>query len=301
MSRFPSVAGLRALEAVARTGSLTRAAEELCVTPAAISHRLTELEAAASQPLLDRKGRRISPTDHGLRVIAALGDSLTRLQSAQRVLAGQGGTLPLRVAAPTSFVLGWLVEAIDRFHTRHPGLKIEIEPLDDPLTARSFQPDVVLFHGADHPRTDFLKLCDCSFRAVYNPDRLGRVLRGPSDLTDVALIRCDLRDGAARGAAHWASWLAAKSVARAADAPEIEVSQAYAALRMAMLGQGVALLTRHLTENALRQSAVQEVPGSAWQQGTALWVGRMVTLGDNRAAAQAFLGWLQEELALIYG
>lgn len=65
MRNAPAMTGLRALEAVLRTGSLSAAARELCVTPAAISHRLRDLEARCGSPLVYRSGNRFEATETG--------------------------------------------------------------------------------------------------------------------------------------------------------------------------------------------------------------------------------------------
>lgn len=75
MRNAPAMTGLRALEAVLRTGSLSAAARELCVTPAAISHRLRDLEARCGAPLVYRTGNRFEATETGRAISAALGDA----------------------------------------------------------------------------------------------------------------------------------------------------------------------------------------------------------------------------------
>lgn len=301
MRRNPSIAGLRALEAVARCGSVTAAAKLLCVTPAAISHRLSELEAEARTPLLERRGRVIQPTEAGRRVIDTIGDAFERLRLAQEVVHGRPETRPLRVAAPTSLVLGWLIERLADFYLEHPGISIEIAALDDPLTVRPGEADLVVVHGEAAPAADWLRLCDSDFSVVYNARRLRRTLLGPADLADVALIRCDLRDGGLRGAAAWPRFLSSRNVRRLPEATELHASQAYAALRMAEFGQGVALLSRHLTARAIHDGALQEMPDSTWRQGTAIWAAVTAPRPPAEAQARVLAGWLRAALLAVYG
>lgn len=242
----------------------------------------------------------------GRRVIDVIGDAFDRLLVAHQILTTDTAQRALRVAAPTSFVLGWMIEAVERFQEETPGTRIELEPLDDPLAARSPQPDVILCHARARPEglglgADWQSLSACTFRVVYSAERLRSQLTRPSDLQDLPLIRCDLRDGAKRGAPSWSDWLAAHDVVRPPFAPEIEVSQAYAAMRMAIMGQGVALLTRHLTEAAVRQGNLQELPGGDWHQGTALWSCVVAPQGLIRDQARHLQSWLQGELVKIYG
>jgi DNA-binding transcriptional LysR family regulator len=297
----PSIAGLRALEAVVRTGSITAAAQDLCVTPAAISHRLAELEADAARPLLIRRGRQIMPTDEGRRVVDTIGDAFVRLRLAHQLTQEIATNQPLRVTAPTSFVLGWLIERLEHFYSAHPGISIQIEPIDDPMAPRTVQPDVVLSGRGGEHGAEWRKLSDCSYRVVYNSERLRRVLLLPGDLSDVPLIRSDLGAGTALGAPSWSTWLAANGVKRAPEAPEIEATQAYAAMRMAMFGQGVALISLHLTESAIAQGRLQELPARHWMQGTAMWSLVLTRHPGSQKNAATLLNWLSAELSLIYG
>ena len=98
MRQAPSMTGLRVLEAVVRLGSLSAAARELCVTPAAVSHRLRSLEAHGGGALVNRSGGRFVATEKGQKILAALGDAFVRIRAADAILSASGLSLPdLRV------------------------------------------------------------------------------------------------------------------------------------------------------------------------------------------------------------
>lgn len=111
---LPSLNGLRAFEAVVRTGSVTAAARELGVTQGAVSHLTAQLESWFGLPLLRREGRGVRPSEAGQNLsehlagaFALLEEGCARLRRAPR---GE-----LRLAAPASFLGNWLVPRLESF------------------------------------------------------------------------------------------------------------------------------------------------------------------------------------------
>lgn len=293
MRRAPSMAGLRAFEAVLRLGSVAAAARELCVTPTAISHRLRDLEQEVGTPLLRRTGQRLEATERGQLVQAALGDAFVRLRQAFEIAQGGQAVRPLRVVAASSFAVGWLLDRLAAFRAACPGSDLHLEPAEDPLAPREYAPDILLHHGSAPPEPrGWDRLFNCEAFAVSASPR-------PVTLEAVAsapLIHCDVREGLARGGPSWQAWFAAKRLAPAPDAPRPQhVTQAYAALRLALRGEGVALLSRHLIEAPVRDGSLSVVPGSGFSPGTALWV--KVVEGAPRQDAQRFVDWLRQATA----
>ncbi len=129
--RMPPLAALRAFEAVARLGSLSRAAAELSVTKSAVSHQLRALEADLGLPLLRRGGtvRRAEPTEAGLALLASVQQALTLLQSACRDVRARarGRRLHrLNLSANPSLAALWLAPRIGRFVELHPDIEIQV-------------------------------------------------------------------------------------------------------------------------------------------------------------------------------
>jgi LysR family glycine cleavage system transcriptional activator len=130
-SRTPPLAALRAFEAVARLGSLSRAAAELNVTKSAVSHQLRALEADLGVVLLRRGGttRRAETTDAGADLLSSVQQALTLLASACRnVRAAAKGRQPqrLNISANPSLAALWLAPRIGRFVELHPDIDIQV-------------------------------------------------------------------------------------------------------------------------------------------------------------------------------
>ena len=130
-TRTPPLAALRAFEAVARLGSLSRAAAELNVTKSAVSHQLRALEADLGVSLLRRGGtvRRAETTEAGAALLASVQQALTLLETACRnVRASARGKrrYTLNVSANPSLAALWLAPRIGRFIELHPDIDIQV-------------------------------------------------------------------------------------------------------------------------------------------------------------------------------
>ena len=126
--RLPSLFALRAFEAAARTGGLSRAAAELNVTHAAIAQHVRALEGEIGAKLLRREGRGMAPTAEGAALASALGAGFeTIARGWEAALAGARGR-PVQVAVTPSFAEAWLMPRLPRFWSEHPEMRVMIEP-----------------------------------------------------------------------------------------------------------------------------------------------------------------------------
>ncbi|MBN9074112.1 MAG: LysR family transcriptional regulator [Rhizobiales bacterium] len=122
--RLPSLNSLRAFEATARQGSITRAAEELGVTQSAVSHQIKTLEAFTGTTLLARRGNRFSLTPAGQRTMSLLGEGFDLLADAVADLQSPEIRGEVIISCPPAITTLWLVKAITPFLSSHPGLRI---------------------------------------------------------------------------------------------------------------------------------------------------------------------------------
>ncbi|NMK49809.1 LysR substrate-binding domain-containing protein [Achromobacter sp. Bel] len=127
----PPLAALRAFEAVARLGSLSRAAAELHVTKSAVSHQLRALETDLGVPLLRRGGtvRRAETTEAGADLLASVQQALTLLDTAcrnARATARDRRRYRLNVSANPSLAALWLAPRIGRFIELHPDIGVQV-------------------------------------------------------------------------------------------------------------------------------------------------------------------------------
>src|SRR5476651_993164 len=132
---IPPLPALKAFEAVARLGSLSRAAEELNVTKSAISHQLRALESALGTTLMHRGGTtsRAQPTSAGQELLAAIESSLIPLGEAceRFTLRRRKRRRTLTVSANAPFSSLWLAPHVVEFSTRHPEIAVNLRVFDD--------------------------------------------------------------------------------------------------------------------------------------------------------------------------
>src|SRR5471032_3196754 len=118
--KLPQLAALRAFEAAARYESFSRAADEIHVTPGAISHQVRALEEELGVPLFARNGKRISITDAGQRFATTIRKSLSDIAIAAETLQIQSRQKRLVISATPSFASRWLAPRLWKFINLHP-------------------------------------------------------------------------------------------------------------------------------------------------------------------------------------
>lgn len=165
LATLPSLNGLRAFEAVVRTGSVTAAARELGVTQGAVSHQTTQLEAWFGVPLLRREGRGVRPSEAGRNLSEHLADAFALLEEGcARLRRAPRGEL--RVAAPASFLGNWLVPRLESFERTGTRLLLRTGGTFEDLRARRI--DALVVCGTP-PWPDGLHVAD------FAPERIGPV------------------------------------------------------------------------------------------------------------------------------
>jgi LysR family glycine cleavage system transcriptional activator len=241
--RLPPLNALRAFEAAARHLSFTKAAEELNVTPAAISHQVKGLEAQLGVELFRRLTRALRLTDAGQAAYPKLRDGFDRLAEGVELIRAQDGGSVLTVSVPPSFGAKWLVPRLDRFRARHPDLDVRIDATDRLTDFRQDNVDVALRYGAgDYPGLHVDKLFGeemvplCSPRLLEGP----LPLKVPGDLRHHTLLHLEW-SRTLETSPSWRMWLLAAGVHDVDASRGPRFSMETMVLQAAIDGQGVAL------------------------------------------------------------
>jgi LysR family transcriptional regulator, glycine cleavage system transcriptional activator len=244
---LPSVACLRAAEAVARHRSFSRAAVELNLTQTAVSHQIRKLEDLMGVPLFVRKGGVVRLTPTGEEYLADIRPLIVGIVHATDLLAGGKRTNALTVGCPGSFLMKCLAPRIERFLARHPGIDIRIRTLNP-------------YDVGERDGTGAFKDLDLAIRyglgafAGHDADRIshehifpvcspklvaGRALPlDPAELARYTVIRTTtpllLRD-------DWPLWFETAGVPGLSFAGEIACDLLYSCYEMAIHGIGVVM------------------------------------------------------------
>ena len=127
ISRIPSLKALRALEAAARHRSLTKAADELNVTTAAVSQQLKTLEHDFGTKLLQRKGGELHVTDVARAGLADLTEGFARILLGVKRMREFGAHRPLTLTVEPSFAATWLLRRLPLFNIQHPQISVRLD------------------------------------------------------------------------------------------------------------------------------------------------------------------------------
>ncbi|RXV61674.1 LysR family transcriptional regulator [Roseovarius sp. A46] len=284
---LPSIASLRALEALDRLGSATAAAAELSLTQSAVSRQLKTLEDFIGHPILTREGRGVRLTPEAADYAARVRGALEQIAQATMRLSvnAAGGTLSLAIL-PT-FGMRWLVPRLPDFAHRHPEVTINLSTRLDKFNFASEPFDAALHFGKpDWPGTGTLRLRHEAMVEVATPEFLSRqrAVRGPRDLLRLPLLHIGTRPDA------WADWFAAHGITGVPIGGTIH-DQFATIMQMALHGMGVALLPDYLVEQELATGRlVAPCGGPVTMRGAyyLVWPERRA----QDAALTAFRDWL---------
>ena len=251
--KLPSLNALRAFEAAARHLSVTKAADELNVTPAAVSHQVKALEEQLGVTLFRRLNRALMLTDAGQLFLPGLRDGFDRLaEAADKVRAEcEGGTLAVSVGP--SVAAKWLVPRLDRFRAAHPDIDLRIDATDRLANFAREDIDVAIRYGPGrYPglRVDQLFAQEvfpvCSRKLCEGPPPL----REPGDLRHHTLLHVDWRTQDETWP-NWRMWLLTAGVEGVEPTRGPKFSQESMVVQAAIEGHGVALASSVLVADDL--------------------------------------------------
>jgi LysR family glycine cleavage system transcriptional activator len=251
--RLPPLNSLRAFEAAARHLSFTKAAEELHVTPAAISHQIKALEDHCGAPLFRRLTRALELTETGQAALPALREGFDKLAEAAERLRPDRGNGILTVSVAPSFAAKWLLPRLERFRERHPGFDIRIDATDSLAKFDADGVDIALRYGRGHYQ-DVVSECLMaeSVFPVCSPALLDgdHPLTSPADLSRHTLIHVSWQTAQA-AAPNWRMWLKAAGIETidAERGPRFNLDSM--AVQAAIDGQGVVLANGALVADDL--------------------------------------------------
>lgn len=253
---LPPLNALRAFEAAARHLSFSRAADELHVTPAALSHQIKGLEDFLQVKLFLRKTRSIELTDAGRTLYPRLHSGFGQLRQAVASLDRIRDDRVLVISAPPGFTAKWLAPRLYRFLTANPDIDARISSTPSMV---DFDADGVDVAIRNMPQTDDLremicdKLVDICLLPVVSPRYLASNggLDTPADLRNATLIFDEsLRD--AYALPSWPDWLAEAGVEGVDLDRGLRFNSADHALEAAIEGAGVLLAHYTLAHDDLR-------------------------------------------------
>jgi LysR family transcriptional regulator, glycine cleavage system transcriptional activator len=287
--RLPPLNAVRAFDAVARLGSVRAAADELAVTPAAVSQQLRVLESHLGLALTQRHGRGLALTDSGRTWHGEIARHLRAIAlAAERVRPGRR---VVQVTVVQSFGSRWLMPRLHKFTAQEPEIEVRIDasPVLADFARDPF--DLAIREGRGNYDTELARLFELSFYPVASP-QVARAMRRRNGTLDWSRARL-LHEVSVD---YWPDWINAADVSDVDVARGLFFSHTMLALDAAVEGQGVALAPPPLADRELARGALVIVDPRAFAPGTGIylcWPRRQ--LRTLSKAATAFRDWLVEE------
>lgn len=289
--RLPPLAALRAFEAAARHLSFRRAADELAVTPTAISHQIRLLEETLGMALFVRQVRRIGLTDAGQRLYPTLRDGFDAFEHAIADLSPQNRRKAVTLTATTLFTARRLLPALGSFRSGHPAFDLRLHASDELVDLHSGGADIAVRYGPG-PFDGLVAepLLSERFGILCNPS-LG--LSSPNELKRATLLHVEWkRPGMAP---DWRRWAKLAGIADLAVEEGPRFSEDGHALQAAVAGHGVVIASLVLAGPEIEAGLLVNPFGPVIEGETY----QIVATPQNMACAdvQAVRGWLKAAVA----
>lgn len=297
--RFPPLNALRAFEAAARRLSFTKAAEELNVTPGAISQQIRQLEEFAGTPLFKRTGRSVLLTDAAQACLPLVHEAFEKIGEAGRQMRQPARRGRVMVSCAPSFAAKWLAPRLEGFHQAHPGIEAWVSADMQLTDFNTADADIAIRYGTgSYEGLKSEKLLDetvlpvCSPQLLKGPD----AIRRPQDLSQHTLIHDESPENDP-SCPDWTTWLAARGISGVDATRGPRFNQAVLVIEAATNGRGVALAKRAIAQAEL--DAGRLIAPFA-DGSTAIDFSYWVVWPKGRHLSpdvRAFTGWVKAEAA----
>lgn len=288
---------LRAFDAVVRHMSFAKAAEELNVTPGAISQQIKLLEDYYEIRLFRREGRRIALTDDASKIVPTLTAGFDLVARANALLQANKAGGVVRVTCPPTFAVKWLAPRLGDFAIDHPGIQVTVDSAGRLVDLRREEPDLGIRYGAGSWRgLKAERLFGETLTPVCSPSYLASCPMGSAeDLGRARLIHDLTMESTGLDYPDWSKWFEMQGLSVPHDGA-LHFSSSLAAIQAAVDGHGVILGRSTLVESEIREGRLVRAPGPTISSGSSYY---LVTLGDGSlsTALRIFRTWLLNKAA----
>lgn len=272
---LPGTRALRTFEAAARHLNFTRAADEVGLTPAAVSYQIKEIEDQLGVTLFARTSRSIQLTPAGAVLFEAAADALETLQrAAGRARRMARGSTELRISLGARFATHWLLPRLPKFKAAHPGLELTFDITDQVRDFDTDDVDIAIRFGAgQYEHTHSHRLFDAFVVPVCSPALLaaGSKLERHQDLFGHTLCYVDCKvDGMVWP--NWRMWMDAAGIRDFDDSRCVAFADSSHVVQAVIDGSAVGLVELAMVASDLAQGrmvrlfdiGVSPAPGYAY-------------------------------------
>lgn len=288
--QLPPLNALRAFEASARHLSVKNAADELCVTPGAVSQLIKTLEVHLGVPLFRRVNRGIFLTDAGQAYLPPVRNAFRQISDATRRVAVPEDTGILTVSVTPFFASAWLVPRLKGFQDAHPDIDLQVVSSSALADFSRDGVDVAIRHGLGrYPGLSSQRVLTVEIVPVAAPALVKRL--GMPE-TPAGLMRWPRVNDAERKA--WALWLQAQGIESTGPTRGPSFDDSGLLLKAVLAGQGAALLPAAVVADDLAQGRLVQLSDVTWLEDFAYYLVYPENSHDRPKVA-AFRGWILGE------
>ena len=292
--RLPPLTALRAFESAARHMSFAKAAEELNVTPAALSYQIKALEADLGTPVFHRLNRAVALTEAGRALAPGATDAFATLSAAWRTTKRLNNSGVLTVTAGPAFTSKWLAPRLYKFAQAHPDIELRFNASLRVADFDRDEVDVAIRFGIDVDPNVFAESLNTEWLTPMMTPELARTIKTPADLGKTTLVHDD-SVAFQKMNWDWPSWCKAEGVDVDTE-HGLRLSQADHALDAAMAGAGVVLGRITLATRAL-ESGRLVAPFDLGLIADAQFRFVCPKGQEDRPHIRAFRDWVQDEVS----
>jgi LysR family glycine cleavage system transcriptional activator len=253
--RTPSLKSIKTFQIAARHSSFSVAADELCITPSAVSHQIKTLETQLGLPLFSRSARALALTDAGARYLEQIDDLFMRLDAVTEQLRARFGRTSVRLHVPAYFASEMLLPRLSEFARLHAGIDLRIETQGARGRLHAAEADISVVVGSGpwnglvaHP------LFAQSLVPAASPELLAeKPVRAYEDLNSHTLLVHEARRD------DWDRWAANVGMKTLNPAQIVRIDSMSAATRAAEKCIGIALLPAELSRRKFTSGRLARV------------------------------------------
>ena len=289
---LPPLKAVLAFEVVARLGNVSKAAEELNLTPSAVSHQIANLEVYIGRKLFERTARGLELTPAGQRYHQSLAGVLAIIASAAENARAEAIDI-LRIQAPPSFAGLWLMPRLSRFMSEHPDIQIRLSASHVHSDFSRGEVDIDIRYGLIRWWTDL------HVETIFTEEILPLIspklkeqldLRYPEDLLMQNLIISNVN------LVQWPQWFAAHGVSISPSQYALSFDRSYVSIQAAVQGLGIALESDRLAEDALGRGLL--VPVFPYRKRIQVHAHHLVYPKPHaeRSKVARFVSWIRKEV-----
>jgi LysR family glycine cleavage system transcriptional activator len=287
--RLPPLNALRVFDVAARTGTFTRAADDLRVSQGAISRQIAHLEEFLGTKLFDRDGRQVKLTQIGRDYARIIARAFEQVEHETQRILPTGRRRSLRIQIFPSFAIRWLVPRLGSFHAAFPDIDVQITTSMQPTDLAYEDVDLTIERtrgrqvGSRYDllfEIELLPVCNPKFLSGPDP------IRHPKDVLDHVLLH------ALNRRSDWQRWLSAAGIEQTESAGGLEFGNSSLVYQAAANGVGIAIAQRRFVDLDLEVGRLVAPFDMALATGEIYYV---VTRPNAPGAVVAFRDWLVSE------